>query len=70
MNAFDMFRIIVEMLQLPVYVAFEQSWQRQTQRDQYRRYRAQVSMLIPLPWRRWKDTEAEDHPPLSIKVPR
>ena len=38
--------------------------------DQYRRYRAQVSMLIPLPGRRWKDSEAEDHPPIVIKAPR
>jgi protein-S-isoprenylcysteine O-methyltransferase Ste14 len=38
--------------------------------DQYRRYRAQVSMLIPLPGRRWKDSEAKDHPPIVIKAPR
>ena len=38
--------------------------------DQYRRYRQQVSMLIPLPWRRWKESEAEDHPPLGMKAPR
>jgi methanethiol S-methyltransferase len=38
--------------------------------DQYRNYRRQVSMLIPLPGRRYKDTEAEDHPPLGMKAPR
>lgn len=38
--------------------------------DQYRRYRQQVSMLIPLPWRRYSETEAEDHPPLGMKAPR
>ncbi|WP_119300231.1 methanethiol S-methyltransferase [Dongia deserti] len=38
--------------------------------DQYRRYRQQVSMLIPVPWRRWKESEAEDHPALGIKAPR
>ena len=38
--------------------------------DQYRNYRRQVSMLIPLPWRRYSDTKAEDHPPLGAKVSR
>jgi protein-S-isoprenylcysteine O-methyltransferase Ste14 len=38
--------------------------------DQYRRYRQQVSMLIPLPGRKYNDTEAEDHPPLGVKAPR
>ncbi len=38
--------------------------------DQYRRYRQQVSMLIPLPGRRYSETEAEQHPPLGAKAPR
>jgi protein-S-isoprenylcysteine O-methyltransferase Ste14 len=38
--------------------------------DQYRRYRQQVSMLIPLPWRRYSGTEAEGHPPIGVKAPR
>ncbi len=38
--------------------------------DQYRRYRKQVSMLIPVPWRRYDEAEAEGHPPLGAKAPR
>jgi protein-S-isoprenylcysteine O-methyltransferase Ste14 len=38
--------------------------------EQYRNYRRQVSMLIPLPWRRYSDTEAEAHPQLGMKAPR
>jgi protein-S-isoprenylcysteine O-methyltransferase Ste14 len=38
--------------------------------EQYRRYRRQVSMLIPLPGRKYEETEAHDHPPLGAKVPR
>jgi protein-S-isoprenylcysteine O-methyltransferase Ste14 len=38
--------------------------------DQYRRYRQQVSMLIPLPGRRYTETEATEHPPLGAKAPR
>lgn len=33
--------------------------------DQYREYRRQVSMLIPLPGRRYVEPEAERHPPLD-----
>jgi protein-S-isoprenylcysteine O-methyltransferase Ste14 len=35
--------------------------------EKYRAYRRQVSMLIPLPGRRYHDTAAEDHPPLGAK---
>jgi protein-S-isoprenylcysteine O-methyltransferase Ste14 len=38
--------------------------------DQYRRYRRQVSMLIPLPGRKYDETEADDHPALGVKAPR
>lgn len=38
--------------------------------DQYRRYRRQVSMLIPLPGRRYSEADAEDHPPFGAKVQR
>ena len=38
--------------------------------DQYRHYRRQVSMLIPLPWRRYSEADAADHPPLGAKAPR
>ena len=38
--------------------------------DQYRRYRRQVSMLIPLPGRKYAESEADDHPALGVKVPR
>jgi len=38
--------------------------------DQYRRYRQQVSMLIPLPGRRYNESDAEDHPALGVKAPR
>ncbi len=38
--------------------------------EQYRRYRRQVSMLIPLPGRRYQESEAQDHPVLGAKVPR
>ena len=38
--------------------------------EKYRNYRRQVSMLIPLPGRRYHDTEAEDHPPLGAKMQR
>jgi methanethiol S-methyltransferase len=37
--------------------------------EKYRSYRRQVSMLIPLPGRRYHDTEADDHPPLGMKAP-
>src|SRR5262245_56804397 len=36
--------------------------------DQYREYRRQVSMLIPLPWRRYAEPEAERHPPLAVNA--
>jgi methanethiol S-methyltransferase len=38
--------------------------------EKYRSYRRQVSMLIPLPGRRYHDTEAEDHPPIGAKAQR
>ena len=38
--------------------------------DQYRRYRQRVSMLIPVPGRRWTESEAVDHPPVGVKAPR
>jgi len=38
--------------------------------EKYRNYRRQVSMLIPLPGRRYRHTEAEDHPPLGAKAQR
>jgi protein-S-isoprenylcysteine O-methyltransferase Ste14 len=38
--------------------------------EKYRSYRRQVSMLIPLPGRRYSDTEAEDHPPIGAKAQR
>jgi len=38
--------------------------------DQYRRYRRQVSMLIPLPGRKYAESAADDHPPLGVKAPR
>lgn len=38
--------------------------------EKYRNYRRQVSMLIPLPGRRYSNTEAEDHPPLGAKAQR
>ena len=38
--------------------------------DQYRRYRRQVSMLVPLPGRKYAESEADDHPALGVKVPR
>ena len=38
--------------------------------DQYRRYRQQVSMLIPLPGRKYSESEDEAHPPLGVKAPR
>ena len=38
--------------------------------EKYRAYRRQVSMLIPLPGRRYHDTAAEDHPPLGAKAQR
>ncbi|HJT14869.1 MAG TPA: hypothetical protein VJ790_19755 [Dongiaceae bacterium] len=39
--------------------------------EKYRNYRRQVSMLIPLPGRRYRGgDEAEDHPPLGAKAPR
>lgn len=37
--------------------------------DQYRRYRRQVSMLIPLPGCRYQESEAQDHAPDGLKVP-
>jgi protein-S-isoprenylcysteine O-methyltransferase Ste14 len=37
--------------------------------DQYRRYRRQVSMLIPLPGRKYAESEAEDHAPVGLKAP-
>jgi protein-S-isoprenylcysteine O-methyltransferase Ste14 len=38
--------------------------------EQYRNYRRQVSMLIPLPGRRFKDADSEEHPALGAKAPQ
>jgi protein-S-isoprenylcysteine O-methyltransferase Ste14 len=37
--------------------------------EQYRRYRRQVSMLIPLPGRKYEDSQVEDHAPTGLKAP-
>jgi protein-S-isoprenylcysteine O-methyltransferase Ste14 len=38
--------------------------------EQYRSYRRQVSMLIPLPGRRFKDADSGAHPALGVKAPQ